>query len=144
MFSYFSLIFSHYTVLETKCVGNWKSEILWWAHHPVRETKLQYVAFIGPAYWIWDPLKPVKDPPVDKSTNRSGLPVLSVCRPIEVGCRFSKARPSINRSGPNILVTCGRKTVGWGGGGWLCITHAISINRRVWGFGLIVLNHLEN
>ena len=28
VFSDFSLKFSHYTVLEAKCVGNWKSEIL--------------------------------------------------------------------------------------------------------------------
>jgi hypothetical protein len=28
MFSDFSLKFSHYPVLEAKCVGNWKSEIL--------------------------------------------------------------------------------------------------------------------
>ena len=28
VFSDFSLKFSHYTVLEEKCVGNWKSEIL--------------------------------------------------------------------------------------------------------------------
>jgi hypothetical protein len=26
VFSYFSLKFSHYIVLEAKCVGNWKSE----------------------------------------------------------------------------------------------------------------------
>jgi hypothetical protein len=28
LFSDFSLKFNHYTVLEAKCVGNWKSEIL--------------------------------------------------------------------------------------------------------------------
>ncbi len=55
MFSYFSLKFSHYIVLEAKCVGNWKSETHWWAHNLVRETKLQNFAFIGPAYWIWEP-----------------------------------------------------------------------------------------
>ncbi len=38
------------------------------------------------------------------STNRSGLPVLG-------------SRLSTNRSGPNILVTFGRKTGGWGGRG---------------------------
>ncbi len=31
---------SHYTVLEAKCVGNWKSEILWWAHYLVRNKKI--------------------------------------------------------------------------------------------------------
>ncbi len=40
MFSDFSLKFSHYTVLEAKCVGNWKSEILWWAHYLVRNKKI--------------------------------------------------------------------------------------------------------
>jgi hypothetical protein len=46
------LKFSHYIVLEAKYVGNWKSETHWWAHYQVRETKLQNIAFIGPAYWI--------------------------------------------------------------------------------------------
>ena len=40
VFSDFSLKFSHYTVLEAKCVGNWKSEILWWAHYLVRNKKI--------------------------------------------------------------------------------------------------------
>ncbi len=39
-FHTFHLKFSHYTVLEAKCVGNRKSEILWWAHHPVRVRKI--------------------------------------------------------------------------------------------------------
>ncbi len=41
MFTYFSLKFSHYTVLEAKCVENWKSEIYWWAHHPVSQQAWQ-------------------------------------------------------------------------------------------------------
>jgi hypothetical protein len=40
LFSDFSLKFNHYTVLEAKCVGNWKSEILWWAHYLVRNRKI--------------------------------------------------------------------------------------------------------
>jgi hypothetical protein len=79
-------------------------------------------------------------------------PQWSDCRQIEASCRFSphvdqkkwvagsrKARPSTNRSGPNILVSFGRKT---GGGAGVCITHSphyqyrLNINRRVWGFGL--------
>ncbi len=35
-----------------------ESETHWWDHYPVRETKLQNFAFIGPAYWIWEPLRP--------------------------------------------------------------------------------------
>ncbi len=49
VFSVFLFQFSNYSVLEAKCVGNWKSEILWWAHHPVRETKLQNFAL----YRLW-------------------------------------------------------------------------------------------
>ncbi len=40
MFLYFLWKFSHYTVSEAKCVGNWKSEILWWAHYLVRNKKI--------------------------------------------------------------------------------------------------------
>ncbi len=39
-FLYFLWKFSHYTVLEAKCVGNWKSEILWWAQYLVRNKKI--------------------------------------------------------------------------------------------------------
>ncbi len=39
-FLYFLWKFSHDTVLEAKCVGNWKSEILWWAHYLVRNKKI--------------------------------------------------------------------------------------------------------
>ncbi len=40
VFSDFSLKFSHYTVLKQKGEGNWKSEILWWAHYLVRNKKI--------------------------------------------------------------------------------------------------------
>jgi hypothetical protein len=41
VFSEFSLKFSHYIVLEAKCVGNWKRDTHWWAHYPVRETNFK-------------------------------------------------------------------------------------------------------
>ncbi len=94
---------------------------------------------IGPGHWVWGYEIPWHTSMIRLSTNRSRLLVLSACRPIEVGCRFSQG--SANRSVPNILVTFGRKTSGWGGG-WGCNTHVplyqywLSINRRVWGFGL--------
>jgi hypothetical protein len=83
VFSDFSLKFSHYTVLEAKCVGNWKMEILWWAHHPVREN-FRIFHSIGPGHWVWDPLTPLNDTPeegvrirVKKRRNEEGV----VCVP---------------------------------------------------------------
>ncbi len=139
MFSDFSFKFSHYTVLEAKWVENWKSEIHWWAHHPVRETKLKNFAWYRP----WS-----------LGMRSLNTPQWSACRQIEVGWRFSpsvdqwkrvagslNARLSTNRSRPNILAIFSRKTVDGGCG--VCIMHAphyqyrLSINRRVWGFGLM-------
>ncbi len=112
--SYFSFNFSHYIVLEAKCVRNWKSGTHWRAHYPVRETKLPNFAFISPAYWIWEPLLPLISP---------------------------NARLPTKRSGPNILAQLSAEKQ-WVGGWGVCITLAphyqywLSINRSLWQFGL--------
>ncbi len=77
VFAYFSLKFSHYIVSEAKCVEEWKSETHWWAHYPVRETKLQNFEFVGPAYWIWEPLRFLISRNARLSSKRRGSKILA-------------------------------------------------------------------
>ncbi len=99
--------------LEAKCVGNWKSEAHWWAL--IQWEKPDFI-LVGPAYWIWDPLRTL--------VSRNTL-------------------PSTNRSVPNILAQLSPEKQWVGGGGVAaCITLAphyqyrLGINRTVWGFRL--------
>ncbi len=64
--------------------------------HPVRETRLYTCRIlVGPAYWIWDPLRTL------------------ISR---------KTRPSTNRSVPNILAQLSAEKRGGGGGGGVYYT----------------------
>jgi hypothetical protein len=70
---------------------------------------VEFGVCLGPGHWVM---------------RSAETPKYSVCRQIEKSCRpiefvadCCKARPSTNRNGPNILVTFGRKTGGWEGGG---------------------------
>jgi hypothetical protein len=139
VFSYFSLKFSLYIVLEAKCVGNWKSETHWWAHYPVKETKLQKFAFKDPAYWIWELLRRLNDPPVDEekraagslrlSTNRSRLPVLATlsCRPRGSGHLFFQFSHEVLEKTALVSLIFDS-----------CIPYQLNINRSQWRFGLRV------
>ncbi len=85
----FSLKFSLYIVSEAKCVRNWKCETHWWALYPLRETKLLKFGMVYP-HSLSLVYGPHLNHPLCLSTNRSGLPALSSCQPIEAGCRFSQ------------------------------------------------------
>jgi hypothetical protein len=80
VFSDFSFKFSNYTVLEAKCVRNWKSEILWWAHYLVRNKKIVKFCVYRP--WSLDmsaayaprPLSPARPPPARPVPPRNTWP----------------------------------------------------------------------
>jgi hypothetical protein len=81
VFSYFSLKFGHYIVLEAKCVGNWKSETHWWAHYPVqcRSKRNQTSKFCSyrPCLLVWEPLLPLISCNARLPTNRGWPNILA-------------------------------------------------------------------
>jgi hypothetical protein len=142
VFSYFSLKFSHYTVLEAKCVENWKSEILWWAHYLVRNKKIIKLCVYRPcsldmrrACASQAPPRPA--PPARPPTPCPARPPLQ--HVAETRYRDSSGPPVRNRS-PG----------GWGGGGRESHAHAprfpyrLGINGTVWGFGLTLTRLLPH
>jgi hypothetical protein len=67
------------------------SPALIWSHYPVRETKLSKFGMYCPhSLEMSLAYGPHLNHPLHLLTNRSRLPVLSACRPIEAACRFSQ------------------------------------------------------
>ncbi len=124
MFSYFSLKFSLYIVLEAKCVRNCKSETHLWAHYPLRENKLSKFGIYRPCSWEMRTVKARHlNHPLCLLTNRSGLPVLSANWQIEANCLFSQCSAVDQRGGGGGSITLA-----------LHLPYQLSINRSLWQF----------